>query len=190
MQKGWEKKVLQFWFEELSLKQWFHRSDDVDRQIQENFGTLLDELNAEADTFTGESPEEILAAIIVLDQFPRNIFRGTAQAFAYGEKALAMTRSMLDSNDKSAIQQLSPMQRLFAFMPLEHSEKMEDQMEAVLYMAELAVEQQDSTALDSAVEHYQIIKQFGRFPHRNRIVGRESTTEELAYLKEANTFGQ
>jgi uncharacterized protein (DUF924 family) len=141
-----------------------------------------------------DSPRRRLSLIILLDQFPRQIYRGTPQAFAYDPEALGLTLSGLQSAADAA---LNLIERLFFYMPLQHTEATEVQDESVSAFRRLVAEspaQLRSTfeeALAWAQNHRSLIRQFGRFPHRNAILGRESTPEEVAYLrKDGAAFGQ
>jgi|KBSSwiStaDraftv2_1062776.scaffolds.fasta_scaffold21290_3 uncharacterized protein (DUF924 family) len=141
-----------------------------------------------------DSPRRRLSLIILLDQFPRHIYRGTAKAFAYDPEALALTLSGMQSAADGA---LNIIERLFFYMPLQHAESTEVQDESVSAYRRLVAEspaEMRSTfesSLQSAEEHRALIRQFGRFPHRNRLLGRDTTPEEDAYLKKAgDRFGQ
>jgi len=141
-----------------------------------------------------DSPRRRLSLIILLDQFPRHIYRGTPKAFAYDPEALALTLSGMQSAADGA---LNIIERLFFYMPLQHAESTEVQDESVSAYRRLVGEspaEMRSTfesSLESAEEHRALIRQFGRFPHRNRLLGRDNTSEEDAYLKEAgDRFGQ
>jgi uncharacterized protein (DUF924 family) len=141
-----------------------------------------------------DSPRRRLSLIILLDQFPRHIYRGTPKAFAYDPEALALTLSGMQSAADGA---LNIIERLFFYMPLQHAESTEVQDESVSAYRRLVDEspaEMRSTfesSLQSAEEHRALIRQFGRFPHRNRLLGRDNTSEEDAYLKTAgDRFGQ
>ena len=122
-----------------------------------------------------ETPEGSLALVIILDQFPRNMYRGTPQAFASDAKALKVAKEAVE---KKFDRDLLPMQRMFLYLPFEHSENIDDQEQSVKFFENLG----DELALKYAIEHRDAITQFGRFPHRNAILGRESTPEELRFL--------
>jgi len=186
--------VLDFWFEELKKPQdWFVSTPALDNTIKTRFAHLLQYLSTQhtlipvsSDSLTQaslSSGSTLLAAILVTDQFSRNIHRGSAQAFATDPIALALSEYLLNH------QMLEPMnteQRQFALMPLMHSERIEIQNKSVAMFKEYGV----TEAVDHAVEHCEIVRQFGRFPHRNALLGRVSTQAEEAYLKDAKTFGQ
>jgi len=134
-----------------------------------------------------KTPRTCLALVLLLDQFPRNMFRGTARAFATDAKAREMSRHAIASGFDRELPQIM---RMFFYLPLEHSEHLNDQMESVRLAVALADEYAESpegTAIrKSAESHFEIIRRFGRFPGRNRALGRRSTKEELEFLKQAN----
>lgn len=173
--------VLNFWFGMDVREQWFKKDADFDQLIAERYINLVDYTANEIDQH-GVAPWEgdprgDLASIIVLDQFPRNIYRDTARAFACDEKALALTKRAMERESDRA---LPDGQRPFIYMPLMHSEDLEAQEMSVVVFKE---RMEDQSNLPWAIEHRDIIKRFGRFPHRNPLLGRESTPEELAYLE-------
>jgi uncharacterized protein (DUF924 family) len=193
------RSVRDFWFgplpmsaEALNRRLRFWYGDDSaefrqrrDAEIFRRFGGLLEraargELDAWAD-----GPRRRLSLIILLDQFPRNMFRGTARAFAYDAQALALTLSGMQSAADAA---LDVVERIFFYMPLQHAESLEVQEESVAAYRRLLSEAPEdlngplSGALRSAENHRAIIEQFGRFPHRNCALGRESTPEEEQWL--------
>jgi uncharacterized protein (DUF924 family) len=158
---------------------WFTKSDATDRAIAQRFGATVEAaLAGELDGWAA-SPRTALALIVVLDQFTRNIFRGTPRAFAGDARALAIAKRLVDSGLDLA---LTPIERWFVYMPFEHSECLDDQVEALRLFARLAAAGVDSP-LEWARRHYDIIARFGRFPHRNAILGRASTPEEIEFLK-------
>ena len=179
------RDVLVFWFEELSRKDWFVRSDAVDEAIARRFKALHEHLARERPAAWTETPEARLAAVIVLDQFPRNIWRGTAHAFATDPIALDLARGLRDEGAEG----FSDEMKLFAFLPFEHSEAMEDQDEAVRLIDGLGEPGPDGkTYGDYAHAHREVIERFGRFPHRNEALGRRSTAEERAWLEAGGGF--
>ncbi|MEJ2518190.1 MAG: DUF924 domain-containing protein, partial [Methyloceanibacter sp.] len=123
------------------------------------------------------NPQGRLAAILVLDQFPRNIYRGSPRAFATDEEALALSR---DAIAAGADKELPPEQRAFLYMPFQHTETLADQRRSLELFEALG----NPENLDFAARHYEIIERFGRFPHRNAVLGRVSTPEELAFLEQ------
>jgi uncharacterized protein (DUF924 family) len=178
------REVLDFWFDPSSKAHWFEPSAAFDRAV----AARLDDLHRRAAGGAFEawqsSVEGCLALCILLDQAPRQLFRGEARAFATDAKALAVAkRALAEGFDR----QLPLDQRLFLYLPLMHSERVADQEQCVaLFETE---ELRDK--LCHAVEHADIIRRFGRFPHRNAALGRSSTANEEAYLRESGKqFGQ
>ncbi len=165
---------------------WFIKSDATDQQIADLFKPLVTALaNGLAPEWAALGPRQRLAAIIGLDQFPRNLFRGSAKSFAHDPFALDLTMTGLANGDDKA---LSEVERMFFYLPLEHSELIADQDRAVEQFSGLAQDARpdfkplcDST-LDYAIRHRDVIVQFGRFPHRNAMLGRTDTPEEQTYL--------
>jgi uncharacterized protein (DUF924 family) len=192
--------LLEYWFGDAGsgaraleerMRFWFGSGHDV--EIRAKFGELArraadGELAAWAD-----SPRRRLALILLLDQMPRNLHRGSAEAFAQDDKALALALSGMQVGADAA---LSPVERMFFYMPLQHAESREVQDESVAAFRRLVGEAPEEMrgAFDAGLRyaelHRQIIERFGRFPHRNRVLGRESTREEIEYLESAETFGQ
>ncbi|WP_154813636.1 DUF924 family protein [Hellea balneolensis] len=168
--------ILDFWFVQSGPKRWFKKSDAFDAEIRLRFEdtTLSLATNiAEWDT----QPESSLALIIALDQFPRNMYRATKAAFAFDEAALQHAKVMTDRGWDLKIDQS---RRAFVYMPFMHAENMTAQNESVR-LIDMRLE--DANTLHHAKEHRKVIERFGRFPHRNAILGRESTAEEIAFLK-------
>ncbi len=180
---AWQNEVLDFWFGELTYKEWFGGGPQVDRMIAERFEPLYRRLA------TGVPPEALtdaqaaLAAIVVYDQFPRNIYRGMGAAFGTDSMALQLARNALDTGLVDAIE---PQARAFVYMPLMHSEVLADQERCL----DLFKSTGNAEAIRYAEEHRDIIARFGRFPHRNRALGRQSTPDELEFLKTHDGYGQ
>jgi uncharacterized protein (DUF924 family) len=174
----WVDQVLSFWFTEMTPAQWFKSDAAVDASICARFAAFRDEVAATFDvTAATSSARRSLATVIVLDQFPRNMFRATPRAFATDVHALAIAR------DAVALQLdrgLSLNEKLFLYLPFEHSEAMADQERAVALIGSLG----NAEYLRYAEAHRDIISRFGRFPHRNAILGRSSTAEEMAFLQQ------
>ncbi|MCS3455679.1 uncharacterized protein (DUF924 family) [Aeromonas sp. BIGb0405] len=161
---------------------WWGKSRDTDLLIRQRFGALAEQASAGTLAHWAEVPTGRLALILLLDQLPRNIHRGTPGSFAQDAKALALTLAGLSLGADKA---LSPLARVFYYLPLEHSEQREHQARSVALFDALAAEQPGSTFagyLDFARRHRVIVDRFGRFPHRNAILGRPNTTEEGAFL--------
>lgn len=185
------QEVLDFWFADENTVRWFLRDADFDQAIRERFaGTLeaaaLGELDAWALT-----PHGWLALLIVLDQFSRNIHRGQAQAFAQDAKA---QRLVLEGIDARFDEALPPLERVFAYLPLEHAEDLALQGRSVTLFRALALQStatsrgQYALFLDYALRHCEVVTRYGRFPHRNAALGRPSTPDEQAYLAEHGGF--
>lgn len=171
-------EVLDFWFgtgaeHGKSHKRWFVKSEEFDRDIRERFLGLHATLSR--DDSWNEEPRSCLARIVVLDQFPRNMFRGTARAFATDAPALAAARLAVARGWDRGMPEV---EKLFVYLPFEHSESLADQDRCCELMQGMAAE-----LVDYAERHRAIIRRFGRFPHRNAILGRASTPEEIAFLK-------
>lgn len=183
MAGSWVNDVLSFWFDEIEPEAWFKGSKDLDETIRRRFGALYDRLSATIPKESTEDPESALAAVILFDQFPRHMFRGTAKAYSSDDLAMRIAREAVD---KKMDEKLTPQQRQFLYMPFQHSEVSADQEHAVMLFKALGNEE----GLRYAVEHRDIIQRFGRFPHRNRALGRTSTREEEAFLEGHKGFGQ
>jgi uncharacterized protein (DUF924 family) len=184
------KRRVLFWFGD-EASEWRQRRDE---HIRVRFGELLE--RAARDELSGwaDGPRRRLSLIILLDQFPRSIFRGTARAFAYDAQALSLTLSGMQSAADAA---LTVVERIFFYMPLQHAESPEVQEESVAASRRLLTEapaqmhETFTAALRSAENHRSIIERFGRFPYRNRALGRESTPAELEWLRAGGaSFGQ
>jgi uncharacterized protein (DUF924 family) len=177
--------VLDFWFEgEPEVwreERWFRRDDGFDEVIRERFSLAVEAaLDGALDPWAA-TPHGALALVIVLDQFSRNIHRGSYLAFAGDAHARAFARAVLA---QGADADLTPVQRVFLYLPFEHSEDMADQDLSVrLFETLRGLEGLEST-VNYAHRHREVIRRFGRFPHRNAALGRESTDEEEAYLAE------
>jgi uncharacterized protein (DUF924 family) len=169
--------IVGFWFEELTPKDWYRKDAALDAEIARRFGRVFEEISAKVPPAWLATPDGFLAAILVLDQFPRNLFRGDPRAFATDEAALDLAkRAIAEGIDLK----LPPEQRAFVYMPFQHSEQKADQTRSSELFAALG----NPLNLDFAIRHKAIIDRFGRFPHRNEILGRASTDEEAAFLKQ------
>ncbi len=172
MSTGWRGDVLRFWFG-LDPKQWWKADDTLDHQVKQRFGTLwAEQRQLPASSFL-DDPLTALAAVILFDQFPRNMFRGHAEQFATDPLALAIATAAADHDLDD---RLAPAERGFLYMPFEHSEQLDDQQRSVLLFSELG----DNQLLNFAIKHRDIIARFGRFPHRNAMLGRAPRPEEIA----------
>jgi uncharacterized protein (DUF924 family) len=173
----WVAEVLDYWLEELTLDQCFEKNDAIDATIRERFAAVHEQLAANNGKIRSEAPRELLAALIVFDQFSRNLFRGSPKAFATDPIALSLARAAVaDGLDQA----MSNRERIFVYLPFEHSEDAADQEQSIRLFAQLG----DENLNKYAMAHKVIIDRFGRFPHRNVVLGRESTPEEIAFLKE------
>lgn len=183
------RPILDFWFlpsgdagHDGFRPVWFQRDDGFDAGMRDRFGN---DVEAALDAGIRPDPYDasaVLAAILLLDQFPRNLFRGAARAFAGDDEALRLALDLIASGrDKN----LPPIRRWFVFMPLMHSERMIDQERSVALFAGLRREAQTpafEAAHEYALRHREVIERFGRFPHRNAVLGRDSTAGEIAFL--------
>ena len=166
--------VLSFWFEQSGREKWFKTSDSFDADVRRRFETLAVSL-AGARSLQPETPNEALAMILCLDQFPRNMYRGTPAAFAWDDRALSCAQHMVDQGWDLKLEQ-DP--RSFVYMPFMHAEDLAMQAMCV----DLTDRRLDNeNQLFHAKAHMKLIEKFGRFPHRNEILGRKSTAEELSY---------
>jgi uncharacterized protein (DUF924 family) len=181
--------VMDFWFgrhgdrsRDTPRRQWFEKSDAFDEVIRDRFGTLIPRAIAGELQSWSSDPEGAVAQILVLDQFTRNAYRGTAQAFAGDARALAAARDLVNAGtDRS----LPGVQRQFVYLPFEHAEDLGAQDEALRLFAQLECDAPEvGELLVWAQRHHDIIARFGRFPHRNAALGRSSTPQELEFLKQ------
>src|SRR5262245_11826764 len=174
---------MQLWFGDVSPAQRQH----MDAAIRDRFEPMIQEAAAGRLDSWADGPRRRLSLILLLDQFPRNIYRGTARAFAHDEQALGLAISGMQSGADAA---LNPVERMFFYMPLQHSEVREVQDESVAAYRRLVLEAPEplkptlASCLDYAERHHAVIERFGRFPHRNEVLGRTSTKEEADYLRE------
>jgi uncharacterized protein (DUF924 family) len=193
------RKIREFWFGRLPLG-----PDDLNRRMQLWFGGISEEEQREWDesiktqfeplvrqAILGElmawadGPRRRMSLVLLLDQFPRNLYRGSARTFAGDEQALALALSGMNSGADAA---LDPVERMFFYMPLQHCEARDVQDESVAAYRRLLMEAPEAlkpvfqSSLEYAERHRKVIAQFGRFPHRNRLLGRPSTADELAYI--------
>ena len=175
--------VLGYWFDELGPKDWFSGRPELDEEIRARFGSLCEQALAGRLEDHLDDSRAALAGIILLDQFPRQLFRGQPRAFSGDPVALAVAKGAIANNFDDG---MTPDQRQFLYMPLMHSEVVSDQELCVKLFRDLGNE----NALKYAIEHRDIVARFGRFPHRNRALGRESTPEELEFLETHAGYGQ
>ncbi|MEA1987962.1 MAG: DUF924 family protein [Pseudomonadota bacterium] len=173
--------ILEFWFSERVSPQWFNASKELDNEILQRFGNLWHQaLNNELNTWAN-TPEGALALVILLDQFPLNMFRGQAKSFKTEALAIKVTKHTVSQGfDKK----IPKSQLMFLYMPLMHSENIEDQNLSI----QLFTQAQLTQNLRFANHHKELIQKFGRFPHRNAILERTSTDEEIKYLNSKHAF--
>jgi uncharacterized protein (DUF924 family) len=163
-------------------KRWFKRSDAFDTMLRERFGALIEAaLALELDAWR-TTPLGALALVIVLDQFTRNCRRKTAHMYDGDAQALGIARRMIEEGSDVLLPTVY--HRAFAYIPFEHDETIEGQREGVRLYTQLEALGLDPSYARSAVRHAQVIERFGRFPHRNALLGRESSDEEIAFLRE------
>ncbi len=187
-----QQRILTFWFGEPSSPDyesfksyWFQSTPKLDQQIRNQFEEAYnDALKGKLDSLA-ETSEGSLALILLLDQFPRNMYRGTPQAFLSDPQALRIAKEAISKGQDTT---LPFVQKMFLYMPFQHSESLADQERSLELFKSLA----DVNSLAYAQEHYDLIKRFGRFPHRNKILGRANLSEETMHLssEQSQSFGQ
>jgi uncharacterized protein (DUF924 family) len=171
------REILRFWFEEIEPAQWWKKDDDFDKLIIERFSDIhASATRCELFEWRKEDRGR-LAEIIVLDQFSRNMFRGSSLSFAHDSLALALAQEAVSAK---ADEKLGPTERNFLYMPFMHSESLKNHEIAM----DLFRNKGTQSSLDFEIKHKQIIERFGRYPHRNSMLGRESTAEEIEFLKQ------
>jgi uncharacterized protein (DUF924 family) len=183
------EEIVSFWFGDSpangqgkSRKVWFRKDPDFDQEIRTRF--LADYQQAAQGQLEDwqSSPQGCLALTLLLDQFPRNLFRGQPEAFATDEQALTVVRAAIA---KQFDQALPPIQRWFLYIPFMHSEALADQQYSVKLFRQLSAEEPETvSAYEYAIKHLQVIERFGRFPHRNSTLNRATTPEEADFLQQ------
>lgn len=181
------QEILDFWFGSEDeegygefREAWFTKDREFDREIRERFEPVYEEAAGGGLDHWKSEARSCLALIIVLDQFPRNMYRGDARMYATDGEALAAARHAVEH---AFDRELLPFQRLFVYLPFEHSENLEDQRLSVELFRGLAAEMGSDDLLMYSVRHMEIVERFGRFPHRNEILGRATTPEEAEFLE-------
>jgi uncharacterized protein (DUF924 family) len=184
-------EVLDFWFGEVGSdvygaerKEWFIKSDAFDEDIRSRFGEdVRRAIDGEYDHWAQASApnRQTLSFIVLLDQFPRNIYRNTGDMYAGDEKSLAAAQAMVAAKRDLS---LLPIERVFCYLPYEHSESLAVQEESLRLFGQLVGQPAGGDFIKYAKAHHVIVERFGRFPHRNELLGRSSTEEEIAFLKE------
>lgn len=183
--------ILHFWFgdpqsDDAGYEQrrslWFNKRDETDQAIRDRYLKLHNQAAAGELDYWQSTPEGCLALILLLDQFSRNMFRGDPMSFATDAKALAVAKQAIASGFDQAC---TSVERLFMYLPLEHSESLDDQMQCVDLMHQLAIADSAlNDCYDYAIRHLKVIQAFGRFPHRNAVLGRDTTPAEAEFLKQ------
>lgn len=177
-------EVLKFWFGEgaeygKTHKRWFEKDPTFDAEVGRHFSHVYEEQMESRDWLA--TPRECLARIVVLDQFPRHIHRGTARAFSSDPPAVETAKRLLALGwDRDML----PVERMFAYLPLQHSESLDDQERSCSLYEALKNFPETADSYRYALAHRAIIVRFGRFPHRNAVLGRPSTREEIEFLRE------
>jgi uncharacterized protein (DUF924 family) len=184
--KSLAPQILRFWFGEGAdygkvRKRWFAKDAAFDASVTKDYQKLHQEMLEGAHREWLDEPHSCLARILVLDQFPRHIYRGSADAFSTDALALAAAKHLVDQGWD---QELLPVERMFAYLPFQHSESLADQERALALYEPLRAFPETADTERYAVAHRDIIRRFGRFPHRNAALGRASTREEVEFLKE------
>jgi uncharacterized protein (DUF924 family) len=185
------EEVLAFWFGKPDSAEfghsrdcWFAKDAEFDEAVQERlFPGYQQAAAGEVDHWVA-TPTGCLALIILLDQVPRNLFRSRPQAFATDSKALSVAETAVERGFE---RELLPVQRWFIYLPFEHSENLEHQERCLALFSHLEGDPESAGAIDYARRHHEVIQRFGRFPHRNAILGRESTPEEAEFLTQAGS---
>ncbi|WP_417618888.1 DUF924 family protein [Parasphingorhabdus sp.] len=176
---NWPSEISSFWFDELDPEDWWAKNDAIDSQIKERFLDLWKEQKSKtADGFLG-SPETALAAVILFDQFPRNMFRDSADAFSTDHLAQQIAKKAVELE---LDQQLPEQQRVFLYMPFMHAEDIQMQNKSVTLFTKLGSNEK------FANEHRDVIAKFGRFPHRNEVLGRQTRPEEQAAIDDGASW--
>lgn len=173
---SWIDEVIRFWFEELRPQDWFVRNPATDETCRARFLDLYESVAEQAARAPLATGRHALATVIVLDQLPRNMFRASPRAFATDAMALQISeRAIAAKLDR----ELTPAQRAFLYMPFQHAENRDVQARSIELFASLG----DAQSLSYAHKHKEVIDRFGRFPHRNAVLGRESTQEEIEFMQ-------
>jgi uncharacterized protein (DUF924 family) len=178
--------VLKFWFPDdrdpsrLQRELWFAGSVRVDAEVRERFLAEVEQAERGELDHWQATPAACLALIILLDQFPLMIFRGDARGYQDGDLALPVARNLVERGFDT---HYTPTQRLFAYLPFEHSEDIADQERSLDLFYKTKHLPGMASAYDYAVKHWEVVRRFGRFPHRNEALGRRSTPEEIEFLK-------
>ena len=173
--------LIDFWFSDDAKRHWFNSTRAFDRRLVDSYTDTWQQAKTGALDDWQRTAEGSLALVIVLDQFPLNMFRGTAKCFSTGAKSRDVARGAIEKDFDKA---LSTSQKSFLYMPFMHSEDLDDQALGVELFSQPGLENN----LRFARHHYRIVERFGRFPHRNKMLGRESSEAEIKYLKSKKAF--
>jgi uncharacterized protein (DUF924 family) len=178
------QEILDFWFSEDSEPHWFASTPAFDQEVRKRFAERFAQAGADELSSWEDTPDGCVALCILLDQMPRNMFRGSPRAFATDAKALAIAERAVS---RGFDRELSPEHKQFLYMPFCHSEELANQVRALALFEAAGLRE----ALPYVKDHLALIRRFGRFPHRNAILGRTSTPEELKFLAQhQNDYGQ
>lgn len=177
--KDSQKDVIDFWFKESSPQQWFQKNPEYDALIKSRFIEVYEIARQGGLDDWKNDADGVLALCLLLDQFPRNMFRDTAQAFATDAQALLIVKYAIN---KGLDQVVSPDKRRFVYFPFEHSEHLPDQKKSLELFETLRAD--SPLSYEYAVRHYDVVEKYGRFPHRNAVLERENTPEEDEYLSQ------
>jgi uncharacterized protein (DUF924 family) len=185
------KPILEFWFGHRDepnygkpRKTWFNKTPEFDEELRTRFGKDYQKAAAGHLDDWIDLPETCLALILLLDQFPRSLFRGTAEAFATDWEALSAAQQAIALGYDRAF---LPVQCWFVYLPFGHSENLDHQRQSVKLFEQLSHDPDSTSAIEYAYRHLEIIERFGRFPHRNAILGRTSTPEEIEFLQQPDS---
>lgn len=173
-----KQEVLSFWFEEVMPQQWFQKNESFDTEIRERFLVTYEMAKKGLCNDWVQEADGVLALCLVLDQFPRNMFRDVPKAFETDAQILLIVKETLHKGYDAL---LNPIKRKFMYMPFMHSENLQDQRKSVSLFE--GMKGDDPLTYEYALKHLEVIEKFGRFPHRNKILGRESTENEMQYLQ-------
>ena len=175
--KDLQKDILNFWFEETQPQQWLQINEEFDQIVKDRFEEAYEVAAGAGYDDWQNNADGALALCILLDQMPRNMFRGTSKAFATDKKALIVSKYAISKG----LDQVHPVQRRhFLYLPFEHSENLNDQRRSVELFEK--IKEENPLGYDYAVRYLKVIEEYGRFPHRNKILNRDNTPEEEEYL--------
>lgn len=180
--KNGQQEILDFWFKETQPQQWFQKNEDFDLKIKENF---LETYEMARKGYLDEWKKDVdgcLALIILLDQFPRNMFRGSAQSYNTDGQALLVAKYAVS---KGFDQILEPVKRGFLYLPFQHSESLADQKRSIELFGKM--KDDNPTGYEYAKRHYVVIEEYGRFPHRNKALDRNNTPAEEEHIAQPNS---